>query len=161
MTEDDLDLFNINPHRLDEECVNQPRLRRKYGDLLAEAKRTLARAEKNLEEVKARTDFKIRKNPEAYGLTSERITENMVKVQVLLNKKVQQAEEEAINAQYEVDKLSGDVSAIEHRKTAIQDLTKLRLADYYADPKIDEEARHLLGKKKTDRAFRVRREEDE
>ncbi len=122
-----------DPNRLDEEWVGQPRLRFRYGQELAEARRTLAQAKAELDVVEAELSLRVRAKPDEYDL--EKVTEAVVSATVEVQPKRKRARQAVVDAQHEVDVLDAAVSAIDHRKKALEDLVQLHLAGYFATPR--------------------------
>jgi hypothetical protein len=150
-----------DPNELDKEWCNQPRLRFRYGQELADARRGLATAKAELEVSEAELDLAVRSDPGKYGL--EKVTEAAVKSTVPTLKQYQKAKRAVIDAQYAVDVLDAAVSSIDHRKKALEDLVQLFMMDYYSKPKAPEGARERMeevGKANVRRRGRDRQEEE-
>lgn len=122
-----------DPNDLDTEWVEQPRLRFRYGADLADAKRSVSEAKAELELTTAELELAIRSNPAGFGLDSK-VTEGAVKATVLSQEGYTKAKNALIQAQHDVDVLDAAVSAIDHRKKALEDLVALFLAGYFARP---------------------------
>ena len=127
--------LDIDPNALDRECVKQPRLRRYYGRLLADARRDVAVAKADRDLTEAELRLKIRTKPNDYDL--EKITEAAVGETVLTQPGYKRAARRVIDSQHEVDVLAESaVAAIDHRKKSLEDLVQLQLAGYYAEPRL-------------------------
>lgn len=152
-TDDECDLFKPDKNNLDEEWVNQPAMYLEYALKLADAKAEHDRAKANLEVVMAEEDLQIRRHPEDYGL--EKITEKIVESTVLLQSKVSVASEKLIKTKHKVDILQAYVYALENRKKSLENLVQLRLAEYYAEPKLpkDSDLRDKYEEKERKRVF--------
>lgn len=160
------DLFevpDIDLNRLDEEWIQQPRIRSQCADLVAEAKRDVEIASKEFEEAKAEVGKDIRTNYLAYGL--EKCTDSAVKELVPLQKEYKEALMAWIDAKYKLDKLTGRSIAVNDRKHSLENLVELRLADYFGDPRPrSENGRKAIEHIKQEKAFermKRRREDDD
>jgi hypothetical protein len=125
----------IDPSALDVEWLNQPDLMRKYVKNSAEADRDLDNAKEALDVERARLDLDIRDNPEKYALT--KTTEGAIASTILQQKSYQNAAKEFTNAKYESNIAKAAVRAIEHRKTALENLVTLLRASYFAGPQME------------------------
>lgn len=120
----------IDPNRLDEEWVDQPNRYHKYAKKLAVARKRLADAKAALDVAKAVSEKRIRNNPPKYGVT--KATDAAVKSAVVLHPKYTRALAEVNQAKYEEDIYEAAVKALEHRKSALQDLVYLWGQSYFA-----------------------------
>lgn len=136
--------IDIHPDadRLDEEWVRQPRLRFRLGAELADARRELLQGKADLEVMEAELEMAIRNSPETYGLA--KVTEAAIKATVLLQPVWQKAKRAVIERQHEVDVLDAAVSACDQKKSALERLVQLRLAEYYGEPRAPEGARERM-----------------
>lgn len=132
MTPIDPDIFAIDQLRLDEEWIGQPKLFFAWAATLAEAKLEHAQAETALDVCKADLDYRIRQSPENYGLN--KVTEPGVKAAILGHKKYVKAADVVHQSKYRVDIVQAAVTALDHRKRALQDLVALHGQNYFAVP---------------------------
>lgn len=126
------DIFKIDKHMLDEELVRQPKLYGEYAMKLADAREVYERAKARFDVVEAEVDKDVRNNPEDYDI--QKVTEEVVKKTVTLSKRVRKAKEEVIKTKHDVDVLYAIVSALDHRKSSLEQLCYLHSRDYYAAP---------------------------
>lgn len=133
---------SIDKHRLDEQWADQPGLRFRYGAELAEARREVSRAKANVDLTAAELDNEIRESPESFGLT--KITEAAIKATIPSNKRYRKAQDRLIEAEYSVNILTAAVSAIDHRKKALEDEVALWLGDYFSSPRAPEGAKDRM-----------------
>lgn len=131
-----------DPDQLDREWVDQPKLRMSYGVQLANAKRELAQAKADLEVTESELAQAIRLDPQRYGL--DKITEAAVKNVLMLQPAYQACQKRLIRTQHAVDVMFAVISAIEHKKSALEDLVRLRLADYYSECRAPEGAQEQM-----------------
>jgi hypothetical protein len=144
------DTYEINKHRLDREWERQPRMYHEVADKLAEAESEVDRLKGVLELVEARVELEVRKEPSAFRITGK-VTEKAVEKAIILEDDYQEALQEYHKAKRLARHLQADARYLEHRKSAIEHLSRLRIIDYWADPRIGGEARQK-------EADRVRRE---
>lgn len=155
------DDFQIDVNRLDEEWVRQPELYRRYAEAAADSKRVHEEAKNDLSVIRADVEQMVRKNPESFGLA--KTTEGAIKTAIDLNEKVREAEEAVIEARHAMDVMQAAVGALDHRKSALGDLVRLFLADYFSKPQVDEgskEAVDDMEKRRTRRSQRRSRDDD-
>ncbi|MCK9570191.1 hypothetical protein M0R72_14700 [Candidatus Pacearchaeota archaeon] len=131
-----------DPNELDREWVNQPRLRFRYGARLAEARKLLSEAKADMELTTAELELTIRSDPSKFGL--DKVTEAAIKATVLQQDEYTNAKKVTIQAQHDVDVLDAAVSAVDHRKKALEDLVALFLAGYFAKPRAPEGAKEKM-----------------
>jgi len=126
--------LEIDPLRLDEEWLGQPKQRQVFGELLADAQLELDTAKANLSVAQAETDREIREDPESYGVA--KVTENSVATAVTVHPAVKVAVKKMNEARHRVNVLQAAVDGLEHRKRALTQLVELHGQDYYATPKM-------------------------
>lgn len=122
----------VDPFALHKESRDQPALMKKYTGILADAKKEVDRISEKLAVCKANLDKKIRKKPEKFGV--DKLTENIIFSTIIIQKKYREIMAELIDAKHEKEVASGAVTAMEHKKSSIELLTKLLGMDYYAGP---------------------------
>jgi len=125
--------LEIDRNRLDDEWVDQPKLYKNAAENTANARLEYNRAKAELEIAKAEIDREVRKNPERFGLS--KVTETTVASAVSLHPRCKEAMDALITMKHELDVAEALVSALDHRKKALEDLVKLFLADYFAKPR--------------------------
>lgn len=127
------DIIELDPFRLDEEWVNQPKLYREYAEQLADARKDVEEAKAQLDLVEAELYAELSSNPEKYGLS--KTTEASIRNAILQEVDYQEAQQVVIDAKHRVGQLDAVVTAIDHRKRALEKLVDLRLSEYYSEPK--------------------------
>ncbi len=127
------EFIHIDETRLDEEWVNQPGLRFKYGRKLADARERMDEAKADLDITKAELDRDIRSDPEEYGV--ERISEAAIANAVQLQEEFHKANAVFRIRRHDVAIYEAAVFAIDHRKRALEKLVELFMADYFATPR--------------------------
>lgn len=126
--------YEINKHKLDMEWQRQPRMYHEIADKLAEAECEVDRLKGVLELVEAKLELEIRRDPSAFGI--KKISNPAVEKAIIVDDDYQQALEDYHKAKRIARHLQADARYLEHRKSAIEHLSKLRLIDYWADPRI-------------------------
>jgi hypothetical protein len=122
----------IDENILDVELLEQPSLMAKYSRMLAEAQRDRDLAKERLDLIKAEIDLDIRDNPQNYKLA--KTTEAAITNCILMEEDYQNAQKEWNEANFQVNVLHGVIKAIENRKSALENLVKLFLSNYFAGP---------------------------
>ncbi len=146
--------FEIDQNRLDEEWVNQPTLFFKYAKKLAEAKQDLDDAKNHLNVTHAEISKDIRETPEDFDLA--KVTEKAIESLIPLEEQYVKAQVCLTKAKYKVDIYQAAVTALEHRKSALQNLVSLHGQNYFSTPIAKGEDREAMEEieKKTIRSRR-------
>lgn len=126
------DLFDIDPNALDDEWIHQSRYYLEAATSLADARYRHEKAKSSLELVVAELDRDVRLHPDKYGVS--KITEGTVEKTIILQKPYQKATTEVITAKHTMDIWAAKVHALEHKKSALENMVKLRLNEYYSEP---------------------------
>jgi len=138
--------MNINENELDVELLEHPSLMARYSYKLAEARREKDLAKEALDLKKAEIDLDIRDNPESYKLT--KVTEAAINNCILMEREYQDAVKDYNEANFEVNVLQGVINAIEHRKSALEQLVKLYGQEYFAGPAVPHDLTALRKERK-------------
>ena len=143
-------------NRLHEECANQARIYHFYHDKLADAREELAVQERTLEVLESEMKLEIRRSgPDAYGLKKEtRLTEELVDNLMRVTPRRAEQVQRLIQAKHEVDVLTGTIRALEQRKSMLEEIVKLRLADYFSEPTLPQKTRAEIEEEDRSRVFR-------
>jgi len=132
----------INRNLLEEEWEDQSLRFIKYSEEWAKAILERDRARENLDLVRAQVDFKIRANPAAYGFEVDRKpTEGAISAMILQTDEYGNASREYQEASYNVNVLASAKEAFNHRKSALENLTKLWLGSFWSKVEVPPEAR--------------------
>jgi hypothetical protein len=153
---DEPDFFAIDQNNLDSEWVNQPKLCRRYSERLADAQRDLEQAETKLEVVDADLDYRIRKKA---GSGEKKPTEAAIKNQLIRSIEHIEAVAKIQKLRHRVGILRAAVKTVDHRKTALENLVDLRLADYFSEPRVRKTNREAEHQRSKDRARRPANDE--
>lgn len=130
--------FQVDKLRLDVEWERQAELCRKYGRLLARKRSALDEAVMALDVLEAELGLAIRNDPGKYAIPG-RISNDVVKEVIYIQPEYQEKRRAVNKAKYEVELFVSGVKAMEHKKSALEDLVKLHGRDYYADPRLTPE----------------------
>lgn len=128
--------LQIDRDSLDVEWVNQPSLYFKHASRLADARRDSDEAKSDLEVMKAELDKQIRSDPTAFGMS--KATEVSIAATVSSSAAYQLAQQAVFDAKHKVDIFQALVTALDHRKKALENLVSLWSQSYFAAPKAPE-----------------------
>lgn len=131
-------IFDIDKYLLDDEWLNQPKLYFRWAVQLEDARADLENAKSEFDLTKAEIDLEIRSHPDRYSLP-EKITENMIKASIPSQPEHKEAEEDYFTAKYRVGVLQAAVTALDHRKRALEKLVDLHGQKYFASPRASNE----------------------
>lgn len=129
---------SIDETRLDQACLAQPVMFDRAARQLADARRALAEAKQERDVTYAEVSLAVRDDPAAYKLT--KVTEDTVKAAVAIAKPYREAVADVIRAEHRVDVLKAATDALGHRKTALESLVYLHGQNYYAAPRVPDNA---------------------
>ena len=139
---EEFDFFKPDKYKLDEEWEGQPELYFEYAVKLADARSEHEHAITQQDLIEAELDRDIRSNPIKYDVA--KITEGSVEKVILTQRGYQACHEVVLKAKHRVDVLQAAVTALDHRKKAIEGLVQLWLADFYSKPLIKGENREKM-----------------
>lgn len=123
---------HIDESALDVEWLEQPSLMMKYAEYAADCREEMERARDKVELVKARLDRDIRADPDKYDINKP--TESVVQSTIIVQQEYQDAQDEYLSAKKEHDLARYACTAIEQRKSALENLVKLHGQSYFAGP---------------------------
>lgn len=123
--------LSINKFRLDEECLSHAGVYARYLSAQADADDVVSRAKDNFELVKA----------ERYDVIKARFEKKGIKTTIPMLEKAVSSDEEVVEAKNKLreaesvlSKLTVAVKAFEHRKSELDNLTKLYCSGYFSVP---------------------------
>lgn len=131
----------IDVDALDYEWTRQASLAQKYGELVANAILDRDRKKDQLAIKRAEIDLDIRENWTDWGFPSKP-TENGISNAILSNEDIQKLQDELHELNYEVNSLTSIRGAFDHKRSALENLSKLYLAGYWGEARIPTEARN-------------------
>ena len=123
----------INRFKLDEDCETQPSLYHFYAHEHALARAERDAAKDKLDLVMGQRETAIRRNPPE----DMKITESVISALLVQDTEVQTAKEQFREAQAKVDILYASTSALEHRRSELDNLVSMWGKDYYNGKKDD------------------------
>jgi hypothetical protein len=144
----------INKYELELCAEEQPSFMHYWSDQEADAKKEKSEAIKFVKELRAEKTLYYFTNPKS-GIKP---TVDNVKAMIESDDEVKKAEQNVIDLTHKADKASNKVTALEHRKSELNNLTQLWVKRYYSesegkrtvtDEKADD-ARKQLNKKEED-----------
>ena len=121
--------LKINKYKLDEECLTHASRYAFYAEACADAKTNVTKAKDNLELVTSEANIRIRKEKAESG---EKVTESLISSYLVMDKEVQKAKSELREAEEIYARLSVAVSAMETRRSELDNLVKLYCAGYFS-----------------------------
>ena len=124
----------IDPSALDVEWLEQASLMIKYVKHAAQTRLELDKAKDVLDICKAGLDKAIRADPEAFEIL--KLTETVILNTIIVEGEYQKVNEIYLETKYESDMAKGAVQAIEHKKSALENLVKLHGQQYFAGPSV-------------------------
>jgi len=123
--------IKINKYKLEDECEKQASTYLYWATKNADAKSALNEADDALKLIVSGRDLSTRNNwNESWG----KQTENSIKAVVESNNQVLMAKKNLADYQREVNTLSAAVSAFEHRRDELKNLTGLLIGGFYSAP---------------------------
>jgi hypothetical protein len=126
------DLLQPDKDALDKEWVEHSDYVYLFLDEMAEARIKMDAAKDNIEVVKAELDSQIRKDPQKFGL--EKLTETLISNTIILLEDYGNVLKQYLEAKEEYYQASNACTAMEHRKSALENLVVLHGRGYWADP---------------------------
>ena len=135
--EDDV---RIDKYALDIEAELQPQRYKKWSDKVAEATLKRDQCASRLELIEARLSKKARRELE--NELGKRPTEDMVKTEIRLDGERQKVVAELHQLEYEINIYKGARTAMDHKKSAIDVLTRLHIASYFSKPVVPKDSEY-------------------
>ena len=123
--------LSINKYKLDEECLSHSSRYAYYAEAQAVAKLNVSKAKDNLELVESEANLRIRKK---FAEEGQKVTESVVSCTLAMDSDVINAKKELRDAEEVFARLSVAVSAMEARRSELDNLVKLYCAGYFSTP---------------------------
>ena len=127
--------LEIDPLRLDDEWVDQPRTYHAWAVRAADAQAAFDRAKSELDLVTADLGKQIRDNPQEFGLA--KVTEGSIEEAIKTQSIYAHAVEDMNERRHAMGIAQAAVQALDHRKRALSMLVELWVRDYYSRPHDD------------------------
>lgn len=135
-------VFGIDKNLLDDEWLGQPKLYFKWAVELEDAREDLDRVKADFDVVKSEVELAIRTNPDDYDLL--KVTDKAIAASLILQPEYKDAQQEMFEAKHRVGVLQAAVSALDHRKKALEKLVDLHGQKYFASPRASENSREAM-----------------
>jgi len=120
----------IDQHALDQEWLRQPMLYQFHAERTAELRRMLDLAKEAVTDMEAELDREIR---DSAG--DSKITEKAIAQKIALNPKLRQAKTDMLDVKFDLDKATGMLTSLDHRRRALENLVELHGRDYFSTPR--------------------------
>lgn len=128
---------------LEHNWARHPDLYMKWGELHSAAIANRDRKKEEIDLKYSELDKDVRTNPEKYGIVS--IKEAAVTAAIKSNEDYKALVQELIDMNHTVNDLACAKTAFEHRKKALEGITQLYCAGFFAKPNIPTKAQEELG----------------
>ncbi len=125
----------IRKHNLDEEWLNQPVLFQKYATLCAEAELERNKVDEQVKIKRSELTLLANEDPTVMGV-KVKPTGGNIEAFYRQHKDYVELKEQLHQANYEFEMLKGCSIALTQRKVALENLVRLHLSAYYADPEV-------------------------
>jgi hypothetical protein len=139
---DSFNYFDLDDTRLDDAWRGHSKhvfdAMRKVSDLRAIVERCKARVAL----VKATVSMEVRRSPEDFEV--DKVTDASVAAAVASNKRVTQAEDRLIDAKHDLERWEAAVTALDHRKKALENLVTLHGQGYFSEPSLSVGTRRAM-----------------
>lgn len=132
-----IDILTIDLNELDTEWVNQPGLYYKAARDFADTKADLEEEKNNLNLIHAEIGNDVREDPTAYAIVKP--TEKAIEAAILTSDSYQKALKILNTKKHAVDIASAWVTALDHRKRALENTVKLHGQEYFSKPQAAQE----------------------
>jgi len=133
----------IDENNLDQGWIKQAHLYQQYSEELADAIKIQQETKDDLELLEAQFSKDIRMFPQKYEI-DVKITEKLVERTIWLQEKYIDKKQEVVETNHNVNVLKGILSGFDHKKSALENLTKLFLSHYYAEPHISDSSKEKI-----------------
>ena len=134
--------LEIDRNNLELEWEKQAGLYFFYAEQSADAIEAQTRAKDAVDLVEAQLDKEIRDDPGAFDL--DKLTETRIKSTIYLQGSYKDAKNTAIECTKTVKVLQAILQAFEHKKSALENLGRLFLSNYYAEPTVSDNAKEKI-----------------
>jgi len=142
LSEPDL-VFGIDKNILDEEWLNQPKLYFTWAVQLEDAKNAFEETKQEFDVTQAEVELEIRDKPTQFNLP-EKTTEKMIATALMLTKEYQTGQSSVNKARHRVGIIQAAVTALDHRKRALEKLVDLHGQKYFATPRASEHSKEAV-----------------
>lgn len=143
-------VFGIDKNLLDDEWLNQPKLYFNWAVQLEDARAEFEEVKAEFDVAKSEVDLAIRENPGDYedlpkeAVEKGKVTEKMVASVLITQPEYKDAQQAVFTAKHRVGILQAAVTALDHRKKALEKLVDLHGQKYFATPRASENSREAM-----------------
>ena len=131
--------LEIDRNNLEIEWEKQASLYFFYAEQSADAIEEQAKAKDAIDLVEAQLDKDIRDDPGAFEL--DKLTETRIKSTIWLQAEYREAKTILIDCTKTANVLKSILQAFDHKKSALENLSKLFLSNYYAEPVVSDKTK--------------------
>lgn len=156
---DSAKLVQIDETRLDKECLQLASIFLQASHYAADRRRDLDEIEAEISVLEADLGKRIRDMPAKYGL--EKATVDAVKNAIETNEGVQKLQKDLRDVKHKATLAMALVSALDHKKRALEMLVNLHGMGYFAEPRPGEKGKEVVEEQSRNRARRLREIEKE
>jgi len=153
-------VLEIDEYNLEREWSRQPKLYFQWAKEAADVRLEMDEAKAAVEMARAEVSSLVRAAPETFGVDGK-LTEKAIDVIVSQHVVCIGAVRKFGRARHRYEIMSALVSALEQRKSALENLVRLHLANYYSDPRTPKAEQGKLEEMQKDHAFRPRRRKED
>lgn len=150
-------VFGIDKNILDDEWIDQPKRYFRWALQLEDARADFEYVKAEFEVVKAEVELAIRNDPgnvdydlPADAVEKGKVTEKMVAAALLQQDEYKKAQQAVFTAKHRVGVLQAAVTALDHRKKALEKLVDLHGQKYFASPRASENSRDAMAEVEKD-----------
>lgn len=140
--------LRIDDSALDVEWLNQPSLMLKYTSKQAFARKEVDRLKELVSVTRAELDRDIRSDPDTYDI--DKVTEAAITNSIIMQRKYKDVVAELNEAQYELAMASAAVTSIDHKKAALENLSRLLALNYFSGPSVPRNLNNEVAKRRQD-----------
>jgi hypothetical protein len=142
MTDDYKNSIEIDIDNLENEWRQQPIKFMEWAHKAVEMESERDRLKDKLEVLHGKIDLEIRQDPEKFGIV--KATESSIQSAMVGDIRIQGATSDYLQAVKDAKMFNVMREAFDHRKKALEKMTDLWIAGYYAEPRIKKEAKDAV-----------------
>lgn len=135
-------VFDIDKNMLDDEWLNQPKRYFEWAVRLEDARADFEICKAEFDVVKSELDLAIRTNPDDYDLP--KVTDKSIAAALITQQGYKDAQQDMFETKHRVGVLQAVVTALDHRKKALEKLVDLHGQKYFASPRASESSREAM-----------------
>ena len=151
-------VLEIDEHNLEREWTRKPTVYFQWAKEAANARLEMDEAKAAVEMARAEVSSLVRAAPETFGVDGK-LTEKAIDVIVSQHVVCIGAVRKFGRARHRYEIMSA--LALEQRKSALENLVRLHLANYYSEPRTPKDEQGKLEEMQKDHAFRPRRRKED